>query len=315
MLLRGYTGMRMRLAVLLMATTACSGLSDDPGTGERLAFATNPTWLAAGSETLYFTSSLSSTNNVYSVDKAGGTPHLVATTTVAGPLAATGTTVYWVANDGGKTSVMIARDNEAPRSLGDNPNGINGYSLRNMVTDGDNAYFSDISGSVWKASASASSLVEVMKADTSVASLALDGDGTLWVATLQGAKHISTSGMLLGEVTLGSLPDELACDADAVYASFSGSGDDDGKIVRAPKTGGSVQTLVSNLVLPSSLTRADDGLYVTTGNLDAAIRRVPTTGGSAEALAVGERPTALVVDESFVYWTDPPSGEVRRVAR
>lgn len=313
--LRGYTGMRMRLAVLFVATAACSGVSDDPGRGERVTFATNPTALAAGSEKLYFTSELTSLYGVYRVDKSGGTEEAIATAKVTGPIAATGSTVYWVATDTGHTSVMMARGDEAPKSLGENPNGINGYSLRNVITDGDNAYFADISGSVWKANASGTALVEITKTDTSAGALALDSDGTLWVATLQGAKHVSTTGAVLGDISFGELPDDLACDGEAIYASFSGSGDDDGSIVRAPKTGGSLQTLVTTLVLPSSLTAADDGLYVTTGNLDAAIRHVPFTGGSADAIAIGQRPAAVVVDESFVYWTDPPSGEVRRVAR
>lgn len=307
--------MRMRFAGLLVGLAACSGISDDPGTGERLTFATEPTWLAADDTHLYYISAGTSIYGVYKVDKAGGTAQAIATAKVISAIAAKGDTAYWVATEGGTSAVMMARGSAAPKSLGDNPNSLNGYTLRNMVTDGDNAYFADTQGSVWKASAYATALVELTKTDTTAGALALDVDGTLWVATLQGAKHISTTGAPLGDVTVGALPDDLACDADAIYATFGGSGDDDGAVERIAKSGGSTQTLVSNLVLPSSLTNADDGLYVTTGNQDAAIRRVPHAGGPAQALAVGQRPAALAVDDKFVYWTDPPAGEVRRVAR
>ena len=60
---------------------------------------------------------------------------------------------------------------------------------------------------------------------------------------------------------------------------------------------------------------ADGNLYVTTGNNDAAIRRIPNAGGEAEALANGQRPAAVVVDDVYAYWTDPPRGEIRRVPR
>jgi hypothetical protein len=132
----------------------------------------------------------------------------------------------------------------------------------------------------------------------------------IWVATLQGAKLLP-NGPALSFAT--KLPDALVYDG-ALFAMFGGSGAADGSLMRVPESG-APSVLADELVLPTSLASAGDNLYITTNNDDAAIRRISHAGGAAAALASGQRPASVVVDEQYAYWTDPPRGEIVRVPR
>ena len=275
-----------------LALAGCSGVTSKPGSGELVAGGqTEPTLLAQAGDQLYFTSGSPQGYRVSSVAKIGGTPRELATTGVVHAIAADASGVYWLETSSSGVRVMgMAPDAAAPVVLGGNAP-FNGYSLRNVIVDAQFIYHADHGGSVWQTPKLGGTSVELGKTDTSAASVAL--------ATVLS---VSTR-----------LPDELAWDGD-LFAGFVGSGAGDGTILRVPATG-QPEMLVDDLVLPSSLVAAAGNLYVTTGNNDAAIRRIPNAGGEAEALANGQRPTAVVVDESFAYWTDPPRGEIRRVAR
>ena len=303
----------MRLLVCL-ALVGCSGVSSEPGSGELVAGGqADPTWLAQAGDQLYFVAASPQAYRVLSVAKIGGTPHELATTGVVLAIAADASGIYWLETSGAQTRVMgMAPDAAAPVVLGGNAP-FNGYSLRNVIVDAQFIYHADHGGSVWQTPKLGGTSVELGKTDTSAASVALAPEG-VWVATLHGAKLLPFAGGAATVLSFSTrLPDELAWDGD-LFAGFGGSGAGDGTILRVPATG-QPEMLVDDLVLPSSLVAAAGNLYVTTGNNDAAIRRIPNAGGEAEALANGQRPTAVVVDESFAYWTDPPRGEIRRVPR
>lgn len=311
----GSTVMTMR-SMLLIAVAGCSGISSDPSDGELVVDQqTQPTYLALGGADVYFTSADSSDYRVLRAPKDGGAAEVLGSAGVIFAIVADDTGVYWVESNAGIGRVMgRPRTASAAVELGVNPNTFNGYTLRNLAADAQAVYYADLTGAVWKTPKAGGGSVELGKTDTSAGSIALSAD-TIWVATLHGAKVFPKAGGAATELAFSQqLPDDLVWDAGTLFAAFGGTGAEDGEILRVPMTGVPI-TLAEGLVLPGSLVSADGSLYVTTGNADASIRRVPHTGGSATALASGRRPADVAVDEDFVYWTDPPLGEIRRVAR
>src|ERR1041385_1373802 len=147
--------MDMRPLLLLILASACSGISSDPGRGELVAYDTlSPTWLTLSGNNLYYTSaSLSGDYFVQRVYKLGGTPELIVATGVIDALTGDDHGVYWVDLDDHAVEHVKAwsQGDTAPRDLGANPNGFNGATYRNIVTDGDAVYYADYTGTVWKA--------------------------------------------------------------------------------------------------------------------------------------------------------------------
>ena len=69
------------------------------------------------------------------------------------------------------------------------------------------------------------------------------------------------------------------------------------------KSGGAVTTLSSQEAGPTALA-LDDGYVYWTARLGGAIRRVPKAGGPAEVVVSAVEPYYLAVDDAWVYWVD-----------
>lgn len=302
--------------LLLIVIAGCAGISSDPSDGDVVVDQqTQPTYLALGGDDIYFISAGSSEYRVLRVPKEGGAASVLGSAAVVSALVADDDGVYWLETNGGSSRVMgRARAASAAVELGANPNTFNGATLRNMAGDAQHVYYADYTGAVWRTPKAGGGSVELGKTDTSAGAIAISSDA-IWVTTLHGAKKFPRAGGAPTELSFAQdLPDALVWDADTLFAAFAGTGAADGQLMRVPMVGPPT-TLVSGLVLPTSLVSADGHLYVTTGNSDASIRRVPHAGGSATSLASGRRPADVAVDEDYVYWTDPPLGEIRRIAR
>jgi hypothetical protein len=108
-------------------------------------------------------------------------------------------------------------------------------------------------------------------------------------------------------------PGVLATDAQFIYWASLGSlaGEDflaDGAVRRVPKSGGAVQTLVSNLSFPIAVTVAGGKVYygetgIGLGNPSAGLRRVPVDGGAVTKLFDDDPVGSIAVDGASVYFT------------
>ena len=302
--------------IALLALAGCTGVSSDPSDGELVVEQqTQPTYLALGGDDVYFISSDSSDYRVLRAPKAGGAAEVLGSANVVFAISADDNGVYWVESTAGGSRVMgRSRAASAPVELGVNPNAFNGATLRNLAADAQHVYYADYTGSIWKTPKTGGGSVLLGMTDTSAGSLAISPD-TIFVTTLHGARLFPRAGGTPTELSFAQEPPDAAVwDAGTLFVSFAGTGDADGQLMRVPMVG-PTSTLVANLVLPTQLVSADGNLYVATGNTDASIRRIPHGGGSATALASGRRPADVAVDADFVYWTDPPLGEIRRIAR
>lgn len=303
----GYTVMEMRLAVVL-ALGACTGISSDPGEAETLATAESPGDVAVVGDDLYFVSGGLDAYRVMHMSTLGGTPEVLGTYGVVVALAADADGAFWLANTGGTTKVMTwAAGMGTPSELFANPTFAYGGTYRNLVLDRSAVYYVDEAGAVWKIPKAGGASTQLGTTD-GVGAAAISPDG-LWVTTAIGAKRMPGG----PELSFGTdRPDHIAWDQDSLFASYSGSGDTDGSIIRVTLDGGP-ETLATRLVLPGSLTPFDGYLYTTTGNADSAIRRVPYSGGGSQALAQGRWPSGLDVDDIYVYFGDWQNDRIRRV--
>jgi hypothetical protein len=309
----------MRLWALLIGLAGCSGVFGDPGRGELVAYGNAPTWLAISGSELYYVSSGSNQQHfVMRVSKfPGGSAELVAAGDVITAITADERGVYWLETSGGTTHVRAwSQGDSTPRDLGTNPTFAQGSSLRNLVSDGDNIFYADYTGTVWRVPITGTGFVEVGKTDTSAGSIALAPNGDVWVSSIYGVKVLrmdgtsDTNGLLTDK-----LPSSIAFDDNKVFVSYSGSGAEDGSVLSFALINHQVTTLARELVLPVGMVASGGELYFVTGNSDAAVRAVAYDGGGAEPLAIGHGPASVVVDESFAYWSDPYPGEIRRSPR
>jgi hypothetical protein len=316
--------MQMRLWALLIGLAGCSGVFGDPAGGELVTYGSRPTWLAiSGNELYYVSSAVGSQAIVMRVSKfPGGSAELVAAGDVITAITADEHGVYWLETSGGTTRMRAwSQGDSAPRELGTNPSFANGSTLRNMVSDADYVYYADYTGTLWRVAKTGTGFVEVGKTDTSAGTVAIGANGDVWVSSRYGAKVFHTDNTFAFEnfeveLQEGS-PNSMAFSDGRLFLSASGSGAEDGFIVT--RAVGETQTsyLAGSLVLPNDLHASGGQLFFITGNMDAAVRVLPYQGEhvDAEPIAAGHGPASLVLDDSFVYWTDPYPGEIRRSPR
>jgi hypothetical protein len=316
--------MRMRLWALLIGLAGCSGVFGDPGGGELVTHATRPSWLALSRSDLYYVSTPAGAQQfLMRVSKfPGGSAELVAPADGISAITADDRAVYWLDNNGGHTRMRAwSAGDSSPRELGSNPSWANGATLRNMVNDLDNVYYADYTGTVWRAPKTGTGFVELGKTDTIAGTVALGNNGDVWVSSRYGAKVFHTDGTSGFEnfeaELLEGTPNSMAIANDRLFLSVSGSGDDDGFVIARSLGDTHTNYLAGSLVLPSELVASTGQLFFITGNMDAAVRVLPYEGEHVEAepIAAGHGPASIVVDESFVYWSDPYPGEIRRTPR
>ncbi|MDB4955451.1 MAG: hypothetical protein JWO36_3020 [Myxococcales bacterium] len=311
--------MKAAQLALLILIGCGSGLRSDPtGVGTVTSGLTDPVWLAQDSSNLYVVEQISTGYKLLRVAKTGGTAQVLATDPVIEAVIADDAGVYWIGFDGSAARVLaLAHGATTPVELGRSNNGFNGSTLRNMTIDAQAVYFSDEQGSIWRVPKAGGGAIALGMTDSTAGAIATDSDG-VWVSTLHGAKHITTTGVARELAFAQRPPDALASDGNLLFAMCAGSGFADGSIVRVSLTDSPV-TLTSTLILPTDIKVADGHLYIATANEDSAIRMLPESGGEpvllAQAHQDGRGPGALAVDDAFIYWTETYLGEIRKIAR
>lgn len=294
----------MRAHFLLALLVGCSGIETDPRDGELVMSTNFPRELVTAGRTdlIYFATydgvyvfdekyPLSSSNP--SVAFASGNP-------LETQMAADDEALYIVSYG---VLYMLEHDSVDPRPLG-NLTPV----IRRMAVDATSVYVSDdFSIRRFPKDGSLAPTGEYFgNTDLIDPAIALTSEG-LWGATLTGAQRINSSEQLrFSEIP----PDDLVAFGDQLFATFVGTGDNNGGVMRVPD-----QFLAADLVLPSDLEAAEEGLYVVTGNADGQIRRIPHEGGGSEAVAIARQPTSLTITSNFVYWADASPGEIRRIPR
>ncbi|MDC0744240.1 EB domain-containing protein [Polyangium mundeleinium] len=114
-------------------------------------------------------------------------------------------------------------------------------------------------------------------------------------------------------VVLASEAERLSgvlADGDHVYFTHYGAG---GAVLRVPKAGGAIETVVPASSWTESLVADADSLYY----LDSdQVKRASKDGSGASLLAADQVGSmSIAVDASFVYWIDPVDQAVRRVSK
>ncbi len=309
----------MRSVIPGILLSACGGgVHSDPTNVTTLVTGqSQPTWIAIDTDSVWFVDAFTDTiPNKYDLlraPKAGGTAQLIEHGTVIMALTADDTGVYWLDDAQGCHVMGLAHGASTPTTLGIPASGIY-CTFRNLATDRDAVYVSDDQATVWRVPKSGTGAIELGKTDTTVGAIAVDSNG-LWVATLHGAKHFAPTGTADPELVFAQRPpDELFVDGGALFAVFAGTGGADGSIMRVPASG-QPTTIAANITLPIQVLAQDAELYIATNNLDAGIWRVPESGGDLTQLAAGKLPGGMAVDAEYLYWTDSPLGEIRRLAR
>src|SRR5262249_24059934 len=115
-------------------------------------------------------------------------------------------------------------------------------------------------------------------------------------------------------------PGAIAVDNANVYWANSGSNPGqsaDGAIMAAPKAGGMVSTLFSNLPNPANIAIDESYVYFVTSVPGGAVMAVPNGGGQPIKLAVNQdSPHGIAVDKTNVYWTSGGlNGSIMKIAK
>jgi hypothetical protein len=113
-------------------------------------------------------------------------------------------------------------------------------------------------------------------------------------------------------------PRGITNDATTLYWANFGTGQNDGTIMKAPKSGGAPALLASNLVYPDGVAVDAKYLYFTTHS--GRVGRIPLTGGVAEDLTTVQQsyPLAIAVDDKFLFfstYSGPSGGTIQKLLK
>jgi hypothetical protein len=113
-------------------------------------------------------------------------------------------------------------------------------------------------------------------------------------------------------------PRGITHDAEFVYWANFGTGQNDGAIMKAPKTGGPAAVMVPNLVYPDGI--AVDAKYVYFTTHSGQVGRIPLEGGAPETLVTVQQsyPLAVTGDEKFLFfstYSGPNGGTIQRLLK
>ena len=304
----------MRTAGLLLALTACHGVSADPNdTRVVTSGLIRPGDVAVGGGTLYVVEQIEvgvqPMYDIKSIVTSGDDfPHDVDAGHVIIALAADGAGAYWIDDAAGSCNVR-AWDGAHARTIGTTASGIY-CALRNLAVGNDAVYFSDDLGQLWRVPKSGSGAVQLGTTDTTAGSVAFDGAG-VWVTTLHGVKHFPLAGNSEDEVTLASDrgPDAIAADGITVYALAPSASND--VIVRVDPNN---PTSLGSVTQPFQLVAIDGVLFGAGSGGADGIWTVSESGGDLEVLRDEATYAGIAVDADSIYWADP-SGQILAMKR
>jgi hypothetical protein len=101
-------------------------------------------------------------------------------------------------------------------------------------------------------------------------------------------------------------PMGMALAGSNVYWSNNSAGSNIGSIVTVPQSGGTPQTLATNLNAPGDLTT--DGTYLywmpNSNDYQAVVSKMALTGGTVSSIAMGAYGEDIVTTGGWVYWAD-----------
>lgn len=298
-------------ACLFALLTACTGA---PELGDALAVIDLPEAIAVATTDLYVAGDSDNGDQLVHTSTDGGTPTVIGEGGVIATIAADATGVYWHFTDAGEAYVMRNDPGSTTAvELFHHPSRLGlGATFRNLVIDDASVYYADQGGRVWKIPKAGGTTMMLGMTNTARGAVAVAPDG-VWVSTLHGAKRLP-DGAVINFAIDPEAPSNIVWADGALFATFSGSGNGGGRIVRVTFAEGPI-ALADQLTSPSNLVAHDGYLYFTEGGFDATIRRVAYAGGAAQVLATARTPSDVAVDANYVYWSDWHDGGIRRVPR
>jgi hypothetical protein len=144
-----------------------------------------------------------------------------------------------------------------------------------------------------------------------------------------GSGAIKRADLATGAVT--TLADGLSLDALGTFSLVADSSSlyfpepGKGRVFRVSKNDGNTTTLTTGVATPTGLAVDDSSVYIASqgsqysGGSAYSIQSVPKTGGASQvtfvATTINGNVSALVVDDSYVWFTTGPDGEVDRVSK
>jgi hypothetical protein len=287
-----------------------------------------PTMLAAGpaktialdTTHVYWTDS--ATNGIFKIAKQGGESIALVPerTETEGPLAVGPTRVCWArSTDGailqvpieGGTPVVVASQQFAPSGVAVDAANVYWTTYGNWFMSG------TPKGTVMKASLETGVVTMIADNRTGAGAIAVDATAAYWSESGGGDTSGGTDAVMKVLLAGGSpvtlhqafpnvdgIPYLIGIDGSSVYYR-------DGGLRKVPLSGGNVTTLLP--AFPWMVDVRVDGAHVYwvgTG----AIMRVSVAGGPQMAIATGDQPSALAVDETHLYWTNT-QGAVMALAK
>lgn len=299
-------------AVLEIDGKNCGACSHDCQGGECVGGSCRPVVLsptpgafqtAIRAGTVFFTSIKGAA--VQKVDLAGGpTTNLATAQATPNGIAVDDHFVYWTNLNGG----TIKRATHTGGNVSDLATGQQGPC--GLALSGADVYWtnSGTSAAGWK-----DGQVQVLPSGGSLATLAtarypcsvaVDAGFVYWAdrgdpvqSDLGSVNRIATSGGSVQTLVAGVTADDIALDGAYVYWTNRSS------IGRAPRTGGSAETLASGLSIANSLAIDATHLYFTTAG-DGRLARILKVGGPVEILAtsLAKFPGGVSVDATSICW-------------
>ena len=218
-------------------------------------------------------------NALKSVPKRGGTQTLLASPTLSAGVAVDAEAIYWTERDEGLVRKMLKSDHVPVTLWTADPNDWTASWPAGIAVDQTHVYWYT-RRVVWKLAKSGGNATAVFSSGTGspiqMQAVAVDSTHLWWIG----------------------------------WALFQSPA---GRLMRAAKVGGAVESIDISDNGPEALTLDDDFAYFPSGQVPGSIRRIAKSGGAAATLVKGQDYSfSIALDADHVYWS---SGEFIRKAK
>lgn len=227
--------------------------------------------------------------------------------------------VYWTNRADGTVMRQLKSGGSQPEIIASNQSQPIG-----LVVDDTNVYWTDVDrGRVLKqAKANPSGAIDTLASGLPGPWLMTQDVATLYFTTLDGqvVQRLNKDGMTPPQTVAPALGEGwgIVVDDTAVYWRDEGS-DKQGRVMKAPKTGGATtqQLATTTGEGPRFLAIDQTNLYWTSGNNDSGLIATSAKDGSRPlTLAVNQAgPRGVAVDDTSVYWTNYSGATVMKLAK
>jgi len=185
-----------------------------------------------------------------------------------------------------------------------------------MALTATTVYFTNDStgGNISYAAKTGGGTTVLFPAQSSPRGIAVDDTNVYW-STYQQVESAPLAGVTLSKVSMAEeFPFALAADATTLYWY-----DEYMDAVRSsPKTGGGASTLTS---MPTSHDHGGRSIALDSASVyfndrvGNTVQKVGKTGGTPSIISSASGPTGVVLDASYVYFTNQGDGTIRRIAK